>query len=126
MRSAFVSRLIYQTYNGYVLSQFRKLEQDLRTHGSIRWKHAMHLIRLLLSGITALRTGEVPVEMSAHRDRLLALRRGETPWETVDAWRLDLHRDFEAAYAETKLPERPDCERANALLVAARRLASES
>lgn len=33
MRQMFLSRLIYQTYNGYVLSQFKKLEQDLRTKG---------------------------------------------------------------------------------------------
>ena len=50
-RSRFLSKMVYQTYNGYVLSQFKKLEQDLRNHGQLRWKHVMHLIRLLLSGI---------------------------------------------------------------------------
>src|SRR5688500_18980912 len=53
-RKAFLSKLIYQTYNGYVMSQFKKLEQDLRARGEIKWKHAMHLMRLLLSGISAL------------------------------------------------------------------------
>jgi hypothetical protein len=38
MRSIFLSQLIYQTYNGYVMSQFKKLSQDLRTKGAIRWK----------------------------------------------------------------------------------------
>ena len=56
-RDAFLSKLVYQTYNGYVLSQFKRLEQDLRASGAIKWKHAMHLIRLLLSGITVLREG---------------------------------------------------------------------
>ncbi|NET52910.1 MAG: nucleotidyltransferase domain-containing protein, partial [Merismopedia sp. SIO2A8] len=60
-RSMFLSQLVYQTYNGYVLSQFKKMEQDLRNQGRIRWKHAMHLIRLLLSGITILKDGFVPV-----------------------------------------------------------------
>ncbi len=50
MRSIFLSRHIHRTYNSYVLSQFKKLEQDLRTGQEIRWKHVMHLIRLLLSG----------------------------------------------------------------------------
>ncbi|MDR0362148.1 MAG: nucleotidyltransferase domain-containing protein [Planctomycetota bacterium] len=50
MRSIFLSRLIYQTYNGYALGQFKKMEQDLRTRGEIKMKHAMHLLRLLLSG----------------------------------------------------------------------------
>ena len=30
MRRIFLSKLVYQTYNGYVMSQFKKLEQDLR------------------------------------------------------------------------------------------------
>jgi predicted nucleotidyltransferase len=121
MREIFLSRLIYQTYNGYVLSQFRKMEQDLRTRGELRWKHAMHMIRLLLAGITALREGFVPLRMEAHRDRLLAIRRGELPWEEVNAWRLDLHRQFDAALAATALPEHPDDEAADAFLIRARR-----
>jgi len=121
MREAFLSRLIYQTYNGYVMSQFRKLEQDLRARGEIKWKHAMHLIRLLLSGVTALRDGVVPVRVEAHRDRLLAIRSGALPWEEIEGWRLSLHKEFEAAFAATRLPERPDYARANALLVRARK-----
>lgn len=123
LRQAFLSRLIYQTYNGYVLSQFRKLEQDLRTRGQLRWKHAMHLIRLLLSGVAALRTGEIPVRVDRHRDELLAIRAGRMPWEEVERWRLALHADFDAALAATKLPDRPDYDRANRFLIAARRQA---
>ena len=73
MREIFLSQLVYQTYNSYVLSQFKKMEQDLRTIGTIRWKHAMHLIRLLLSGITILKHGFVPVRVEDYRDRLLAI-----------------------------------------------------
>lgn len=36
-------------------------------------------------------------------------------------WRKELHRDFELALAETKLPERPDYEAANCFLIKARR-----
>ncbi len=50
MRSIFLSRMVYQTYNGYVLSQFKKMQSDLRNQGQVKWKHVMHLIRLLLSG----------------------------------------------------------------------------
>lgn len=121
MRAAFLSRLTYQTYNGYVLSQFKRLEQDLRTRGAIKWKHAMHLIRLLVSGITILREGHVPVRVEEHRDALLAIKRGERTWEEVDAWRLDLHRQFDEAFAHTALPEQPDFARANDYLLRARR-----
>ncbi|MCU1229278.1 MAG: nucleotidyltransferase [Acidobacteria bacterium] len=121
IRESFLSKLVYQTYNGYVLSQFRKIEQDVRTSGAIRWKHPMHLIRLLLSGVTILRDGYVPVRVDEHRDRLLAIRRGEMPWEEIDAWRLALHRELDDAFANTSLPERPDFERANSFLLKARR-----
>jgi len=113
--------MIFQTFNGYAMSQFRKLEQDLRNHGEVRWKHAMHLLRLLLTGAAALREGRIPVRVEAHRDRLLAVKRGELAWAELDAWRKELHQDFERALTETTLPERPDYEAVNKFLIKARR-----
>ena len=122
MRTAFLSRLVYQTYNGYVLSQFRRIEQHRRNHdGQIKWKHAMHLVRLLLAGIHTLREGAVGVHVGDARDRLLAVRRGEMEWDEINAWRLELHREFDHAFEKTALPEWPDYERVNAFLVRARR-----
>ncbi len=123
MRSAFLSRLVYQTYNGYVASQFKKMQADLRNPGQVKWKHVMHLIRLLISGVGVLRDGAVPVRVDAHREQLLAVKRGEVPWEETEKWRLSLHDEFARALAATSLPDRPDYERANAFLVKARRLA---
>lgn len=123
VRESFLSQMIFQTFNGYALSQFKKIEQDLRNHGQVKWKHAMHLLRLLISGAATLREHRVPVRVEHHRDQLLAVKRGERTWEQVDAWRLALHRDFEQALTETKLPERPDYEVANGLLIKARRSA---
>jgi len=120
-RNIFLSKLVYQTYNGYVMSQFKKLEQDLRTSGSIKWKHAMHLIRLLLEGVTILRDGYVPVRVAEHRDALLSLRDGQLKWDEVNQWRLALHREFEEAFRGTRLPDDPDYAAANALLIKARR-----
>ena len=122
-RAGFLSHMIFQTFNGYALSQFKKIEQDMRNDRpeSGRWKHAMHLLRLLLTGAATLREGRVPVRMETHRDRLLAVKHGHLPWPEVDAWRQELHRDFEAALAVTKLPGRPDYEAANRFLLKARR-----
>jgi hypothetical protein len=61
--------------------------------------------------------------VDTHRDRLLAIRRGEVAWEDVESWRLHLHHEFNAAFETTKLPERPDYKRANAFLISARRRA---
>ena len=120
-RKDFSVRKQHQTNNGYVMSQFRKLEQDLRNKGAIKWKHAMHLIRLLLSGITVLREGFVPVRVDEYRDRLLAIRDGDTPWEDINAWRLHLHQRFDDAFTNTRLPEQPDYHKVDAFLIKARR-----
>lgn len=121
MRGAFLSKVAYQTFNGYALGQFKKLEQDLRSRGEVRWKHAMHLVRLLLTGIHLMETGELRVSVGEERERLLEIRRGEVPWEDVDAWRLELHARFDEAYATCDLPERPDHARVNDFLIRARR-----
>src|SRR5665213_1474764 len=121
LRDAFLSQMIFQTFNGYAMSQFKKMEQDLRNHGEVRLKHTMHLLRLLLTGAATLRDGHVPVRVETHREQLLAVKRGELPWAEVDAWRKELHRDFECALTETKLPELPDYEAANRFLIKARR-----
>lgn len=119
-RRLFLSKLVYQTYNGYVLSQFRKLEQDLRTKGELKWKHVMHLVRLLLSGITILNDHVVPVRVDEHKERLMAIRNGESTWEEINEWRLDLHKAFDTAFEKTKLPDRPDYEWANEFLIKCR------
>jgi hypothetical protein len=125
IRESFLSQMIFQTFNGYAMSQFKKIEQDRRNTGEVRWKHAMHLLRLLLTGAATLREGSVPIRVEEHRERLLTVKRGELPWPEVESWRLQLHREFETALKNTKLPERPDYERANQFLLKARRSAAK-
>lgn len=120
IRDIFISELVYQTYNRYVMSQFKKLEKRREKTGEIKPKHAMHLVRLLLAGIQILEEGFVPVDVGDHRKRLLAIKTGELSWEKVDRWRLALHEEFDAAFRRSNLPERPDYERANDFLVRAR------
>lgn len=120
-RSKFLSKLVYQTYNGYVMSQFKKLEQDIRTTGELKWKHVMHLLRLLISGITILEERVVPVDVGNYKERLLAVRQQQMSWEDANKWRLELHKRFDKAFEETGLPDRPDYEWANSFLIKARR-----
>ena len=122
-KEMFLSRIVYQTFNGYVMSQFKKIQTDFRNQGQAKWKHVMHLIRLLLSGITVLRDGFVPVQVGEHRQKLLAIKAGDMSWDEVEAWRLALHKEFDKALEKTLLPERPNYEWANALLIKARRIA---
>lgn len=124
IRQSFLSKLVYQTYNGYVLSQFKKLQADLRNKGEVKWKHVMHLTRLLLAGITALEECHVPVHVGEHRELLLSIKRGAVPFSEVEKQWADLHKRFDTAAGRTKLPDRPDYEKANALLLKARRHAA--
>jgi len=100
-RDGFLSQMIFQTFNGYAMSQFNKIEQDIRNHGEVRWKHAMHLLRLLLTGSATLRDGRVPVRVESYRDQLLAARRGDQPWTEVNGPHLRLHKEFDEAFAST-------------------------
>ena len=86
----------------------------------------MHLIRLLLSGIHALETGEILVDVGTHREELLAIRRNERTFDQIEARALDLDRIFQDAFARTSLPDRPDYDRANEFLIRARRAMVES
>ncbi|MDN3355071.1 nucleotidyltransferase domain-containing protein [Actinomadura sp. DC4] len=121
LRGAFLSRHAHRTFLRYADSQFRKLSGDLRTRGEPRWKHVMHLLRLLISGRHLLDHGEPLVDVAGHRDRLLTVRRGEVPWPEVDAWRASLTRDMDAALATSGLPEEPDRTRVEEFLVSVRR-----
>lgn len=120
LRDAFLSQLAYQTYSGYVLSQFKKLEADVRQRGAPRWKHAMHLLRLLLAARSLLRDGRLLVDVGEHRERLLAVRRGEVEWDDVEAWRLQLHAELDDALLHSSLPATPDVERVDSWLVSVR------
>lgn len=78
------------------------------------------MIRLLVAGAHVLRTGDVLVDVRHLRDKLLAVRRGELPWETVAAWAADLLAELADAAAATALPELPDRDAVDRLLIAVR------
>ncbi|MGW7439380.1 nucleotidyltransferase domain-containing protein [Streptomyces sp. NPDC054849] len=121
LREAFLSRRAHTSFSRYAASQRGRLLADVRVHGAPRWKHAMHLLRLLLSCRDLLRTGRLSVDAGPHRDRLLAVRRGELTWDEVDAWMARLQEETESALATTPLPAEPDHARVQDFLVRTRR-----
>ena len=123
-RGMFLSRVAHQTFNGYVDSQFRKLTNTVARGEPPKPKHVMHLIRLLLSGLHLVRSGDLQiVPGDKDRNRLLAIKRGEFDLAEVDAWRRSLHEQLDAALASSPLPDGPDSIAANAFLLRARRVA---
>jgi len=121
MRRAFLSRHVYKTYSGYVLSQFRRMANAYARKGTYKAKHAMHLIRLLHSGIAVLKTGEIRVDVGKHRDELLEIRGGQLSFEEVKRRALELDQQFQEAFERTALPDQPDFDRVDRFLIAARR-----
>lgn len=111
LRGAFLSRRAHATFTRYAAGQHRKLVADVRLHGGPRWKHAMHLLRLLLSCRDLLRTGRLEIDAAPYRDRLLAVKRGELTWEEVDTWMTRLTAEADAALVSSPLPDGPDLPR---------------
>ncbi|MFI6503152.1 DNA polymerase beta superfamily protein [Nonomuraea typhae] len=114
MRAAFLSARAAQTFCGYADAQFRRLDP-----AAPKWKQAMHMIRLLKSGLHLVRHGEPALDAGADRDRLLAVKRGEVPWAEVTAWRARLAAEYEAAAGV--LPEAPDRAAVEEFLIDVRR-----
>ena len=68
-----------------------------------------------------MQAGDLIVKVTENREKLLAIKRGESDWAKINEWRLNLHQEFENAFEKTNLPERPDYEKANEFLVKARK-----
>jgi hypothetical protein len=121
MGEAFLSKLAFERYMGYADAQFRKMEASMQTRGQVKWKHAMHLIRLLIAGEHLLREGRVLVDVRDHREVLLSIKRGERTWEEVATMRAQRSEALQAAASRTTLPEEPDRQRVDDFLIRARR-----
>lgn len=126
LRDAFLSREVYATFTRYAMGQRRKLEADGRTHGAPRWKHAMHLLRLLMSARDLLRTGVLTIDVGERREELLAVKRGEVGWPEVERWMARLAEECERAVGGSPLPDRPDRARVEEFLVRTRRASALS
>ncbi|MEV0584851.1 nucleotidyltransferase domain-containing protein [Nonomuraea sp. NPDC050310] len=116
LRTAFLSGRARQSFLGYAQDQFRRLDP-----AAPKWKQAMHMIRLLLSGRHLVEYGEPLVRVGEDRERLLAIRRGELTWAEVDAWRAELTTGLSRAAGH--LPAEPDRAAVEAFLIEVRRAA---
>ncbi|MFI1420544.1 DNA polymerase beta superfamily protein [Streptomyces sp. NPDC020731] len=121
LRDAFLSRKVHETFTRYAHGQRRKLEADVRAHGTPRWKHAMHLLRLLISARDLLRTGTLTIDVGEDREPLLAVKRGEVPWPEAESWMARLAEEGAEAARRSPLPEEPDRRRIEDFLVRTRR-----
>lgn len=119
-RTAFLSRHVAHTYGAYARDQLKRVAARRARTGETNRKQAMHMIRLLLAGAHVLRTGEILVDVRPLRERLLKIKTGGEPWESVVSWADELQADLAAADAASELPDEPDRERIDALLTGVR------
>ncbi|GIG70235.1 nucleotidyltransferase domain-containing protein [Phytomonospora endophytica] len=119
-RGAFLSAKIAQTYGAYALAQFKKLTARRERSGHVKWKQAMHMLRLLRAGAHVLSTGEILVDVSDERERLLAVRDGHVAWDEVVTWAERLRGELESAARTTHLPAEPRRDLVETMLVEAR------
>ncbi len=122
----FLSRRAHQTFKGYAESQFQKMSRSLGQGRTVKWQHAMHLIRLLRVGVHLLETGSINLVVpDEDREELLAIKRGERDWQAVMGLRDSLVRRFDDAATGSPLPEHPDESKVNRWLISIRRRVSE-
>ncbi|RFC75964.1 nucleotidyltransferase domain-containing protein [Streptomyces sp. AcE210] len=121
LREAFLSRQVHATFTGYAMGQRKKLDADVRQYGAPRWKHAMHLLRLLTSCRDLLRTGRLTLDVGEDREALLAVKRGEVSWDDVVARMARLAAETEESATRTPLPSEPDRARVADFLFRVRR-----
>ena len=58
----------------------------------------MHLLRLLYSGIAALETGQIRVDVGEHREELLHVKTGALSFEQARQRALELDQQFQQAF----------------------------
>jgi len=126
-REAFLSRRIYRSYRGFAHTVRKRLEGKkppsalrnslIETHG-YDTKEAAHLIRVLRTGLEAVKAGHFRTfRPEGERDELLAIRAGKVPLEKVLLLADALEKELDEALSRSPLPEEPDAERVENLII---------
>jgi predicted nucleotidyltransferase len=121
-REVFLSRRARQTYGGYARAQLRKAQEGTggsrgREHFK-REKFMLHLYRLMEQGTELLRTGHLNVRV---RDPEALRAAAAKPMHEAELEFDRLDREMQEAADESPLPETPDMDAVDELLVNIRR-----
>lgn len=127
-RNIFISKQIYKSFCGYANGQLKRMtrfkcegymgekrKQLVEKYG-YDCKNASHLIRLLEMGIEFIETGELVVKRP-NANYLLDVKRGKYSLLEIQNKSDDLFRKIKLSMDKSKLPENPDRQKANDLLV---------
>lgn len=120
-KERFLSRRIARTYFGYAFGNYKRIlnqrtnpfaadgtVKSVFTPMSYDGKDAMHLVRLLRTGLECMKTGQLRIRRPEDRDYFLAIRRKEVPFADIEAEFKSTDSIFEAETAKSPLPKDPD------------------
>ncbi len=121
-RHLFLSKQIITKFGGYTRSLTNKIKngagrQELVEKFGYDTKNFMQGVRLLISAIEILDTGDYST-YRPEREFLLDCRNGEFTREQALASIEDYEKKLEVAHANSKLPEKPDYNKVNGMLMA--------
>jgi predicted nucleotidyltransferase len=125
-REAFLSQKVRQTYGGYATQQYKRLVQREQA-GMVgfgpktskrREKHARHLARLLLQGQQLLTEGTLTVKLSKAQRKIV---RAAEKLSTEDLGKFFADEMAHMDEIKSSLPEEPDYELVNYILLEMRR-----
>lgn len=107
LRERFLSTAVFRSFGGYAHDQQKKLEHKAASGEPIKWKHALHLVRLSRMAHEIATTGQIMVQRP-DAEELKEIGAGKWTFERVlsEVERLrNASRQLESA---SKLPEKPD------------------
>ena len=127
-REIFLSKCAYKSFCGYANGQLKRLEKSVFNGrmGAKRkklvekygfdCKNASTLIMVLRQGIELLLSGELTVYRPDYKE-LLEIKDGKWSLEKVKSTAADLFKESKVALLQSPLPENPDYQKANKLLI---------
>jgi hypothetical protein len=99
-----------------IVNNYGKRAQIAEENTGVDWKALSHAVRVATEAIELMRTGKVTFPLP-NREHVLAIKTGQIPYEEVTQEIESLRKEVEKATLESILPEEPDYEFINGLVL---------
>lgn len=107
---------IYGEMNNVIKTYGQMNHRNRKKDDAHLYKHAMHLVRLLMTGEDILCGRGIVTYREKEHDLLMDIRNGTYTFDDILAMAKDYQHSFQRAAEETALPESPDMEQVEALM----------
>jgi len=108
---------IYSELASIVKSYSQMNHRNRKKSEQALYKHGMHLIRLLITGTDILDGKGIITKRRAEQELLMDIRGGKLSFDEIIVLAEEYKKDFERASGTTKLPEEPDIDGINQLMI---------